>query len=86
MTPRALAYPQCPKEVEADDPEAMTSDHQRGGDGIQAEDTTCLKKSNCLQKWSYNSASSVVPRRIVGALQLLPLTEREMTIGSYGKR
>ena len=86
MTPRALAFPQFLKEVEEGAQEAMTLNRQRGADGIPAEGTTCHGKSHCLRKWSCNSASSMAPLPIVGALRLSLLTEGGMMIESYGKR
>ena len=85
MTPQALAFLQSLKEVGADAQEAMNLDHQRGADGIQDEDMTCRRRSHCLRKWNYNSASSMAPPPIVGVLLLLSLIEGGMMIESYGR-
>lgn len=86
MTPRALAFLQSLKEVEAGAQEATISTRQRGEDAIQDEAMTCPGKSHCLRKSSCNFVSSTAPRLIVGALLRLSLIGEERMIEKYGKR
>lgn len=86
MTPQAHVSPPCPTKQGATGApgQDMTSGLRGGADGIQGGGTKRLGKSN-RRKWCYDSPSSTAPRRIVGALHILPLTTGGMRTRSYGR-